>query len=129
MVNPGSCRCNVANNTRLLNNERRALFSNIQFDGEHELDCTTTSTFTKFVVECNDGFDENEYAMSNSVILLILFCVIFFIVAVVFFLKLRKATTELDALKRKMTCPTGTMPPGPDVEIDMKEVGPNNQQE
>ena len=126
-LTPDSCHCNIANRTRLLKNAKRALFADITFEGDHELDCAT-STFTKFVVECN-GVLGNDHAMSDSVILLIIFCVIFFLVALVLFLKLRKATTELDALKRKMASPTGTKPPGPDVQIDMQEGGTNNQQE
>ena len=130
------CNCNITDSSRFLIGETTVKITDVDFTyGDHALDCLGHKS-TKYVLQCNKGIHnfglplpDNEDAMSNWEILVIIFGLMVSIVAIVLFLKLRKAKDELERLKSKMNCQPDTTPPVRDVEISMEEVGKNNDQE
>ena len=133
-IPPDTCHCNISSSQNLHYQNRRANLTDVTFHTDHKLNCRR-STVTKFVLECN-SWDDNNFATSNLEILAIIFCVVVSIIAIVLYLKLRKATTylrnattELDTLKRQMAGQNGTIPDGTDGEIPLEEVRANSQQE
>ena len=129
------CHCNITDSSRFLTDHKWTVkIKDVDFTyGDNALDCLGHKS-TEYVLQCNRGIHnldppDNDGAMSNWDILVIIFGLMVSIVAIVLFLKLRKAKDELERLKSKMNCQPDDTPPADDVEISMEEVEKNNHQE